>query len=74
MLSVMKRAVEPDDDTGQPPRQQRLTEAAFVRIGITGKTDRGKPRPELTPRARCVLYREATADVRYLYSVHRTVR
>ena len=66
--------MEPDDDTGQPPRQQRRTEAAFVRIGITGKTDRGKPRPELTPRARCVLYREATADVRYLYSVHRTVR
>ena len=72
----MKRAAEPDDATDQPPRhrQQRRTEAAFVRIGITGKTDRGKPRPELTPRARCVLYREATADVRYLYSVHRTVR
>ena len=33
MLSVMKRAVEPDDDTDQPPWQQRRTEAAIVRIG-----------------------------------------
>jgi hypothetical protein len=29
----MKRAAEPDDDTDQPPRQQRRTKAAFMRIG-----------------------------------------
>ena len=32
MLSA-KRAVEPHDDTDQPPRQQLRTEAAFLRIG-----------------------------------------